>query len=200
MATASKAPTLADLTAVEQERAQAALLKKQGGEEPTSRENDALKKYQAAVEETRRLDYYRTVPKRHYQELSGRSAQVLNEQADRYDLPLRGATLDLFTVLKAFHDFLAANRLRLKQAEASAIDWREKEREEAYQLKRMDRLERQGQLMPADEVRDGHKLIVAQLRRLGDQLEQHFGPEAREMLNDTMEVIEREITAIDGDS
>ena len=47
------------------------------------------------------------LPKKIYCELSDRQVKVINEQADRYGLPIGGPTIDLYEAIKGFHDFLA---------------------------------------------------------------------------------------------
>lgn len=52
----------------------------------------------------------RSVPKRLYNQWSGRQTKVLHDQARRYGMPLEGATIDLIEVVEWIHDFLAENK------------------------------------------------------------------------------------------
>ncbi len=45
--------------------------------------------------------------------MSGRQTKVINEQAERYGIPFGGATINLPTVVRALHDFLADNAVKL---------------------------------------------------------------------------------------
>lgn len=45
--------------------------------------------------------------------MAGRQVKVVNEQADRYGLPIGGATVDLQAFVRAVHDFLAAHARKL---------------------------------------------------------------------------------------
>lgn len=166
------------------------------GEEPTTREAAALRRVEK-VEATAYLDrQLRAVPKGLYCEMAGRSHHVCNQQAKRHGLPLKGATLDLFEVIRSFHDLLAENKVRLSRSKPEA-DWRELEREEAFRIKRLDRLERERAVLPREEVRAVHQTLVRQLRSLGERLETRFGAEARGMLNDALELMRREIEVAD---
>jgi hypothetical protein len=68
-------------------------------------------------------------------------------------------------------------------------------RDERAKMARYDRLEREGQLVPREEVRAGLSRIVAILRDVGQALERQFGPAAAEMLNEALDDAEREISS-----
>ena len=53
--------------------------------------------------------------------MSGRQTKVLNEQADRYGLPLGGPVIDLPKLARALHDFLAANAKKLNTDDTALL-------------------------------------------------------------------------------
>ena len=164
-------------------------------EKTTLDEQRALRRVQAFNEQRDRDKYYRTVPKRDYVAMSGRQHKVLDEQAARYDLPLLGESVDLFALLKRFHDLFAEGRFRTDDDlddETQQTPNLEKLRGEKYRLAKLDRLERQRQLLPRRLVRELLGFNAAKLRNLGEQLQRRFGPEALDALNDTIDEIARE--------
>src|SRR4030065_190528 len=91
-----------------------ALRKVAQGEEPTPKERSALRRYEKKQEETRRWQYYASIPQKHWREMSGRQSKVLNEQAARYGIPFGGPTINLPDVARALPDFLAAQAAKLR--------------------------------------------------------------------------------------
>ena len=139
------------------------------------------------------------MPKRDYVAMSGRQHKVLDEQAARYDLPLLGESVVLFALLKRFHDLFAEGRFRTDDDlddETQQTPNLEKLRGEKYRLAKLDRLERQRQLLPRRLVRELLGFNAAKLRNLGEQLQRRFGPEALDALNDTIDEIARARPAI----
>ncbi len=60
-------------------------------------------------DEQTRWEHYRTVPAKHYKEMSGRDARVLIDQQQRWGIPCAGKVVDLAAVIKSFHDFIASH-------------------------------------------------------------------------------------------
>jgi hypothetical protein len=103
-----------DVAATAAERVDAGLAEKarariREGGTPTSRQVAALKRVEKLEEERLRWIHYRTIPKKHWREMSGRPAKVLLDQAKRYGLPFDGRVVDLPALARALHDFLAKN-------------------------------------------------------------------------------------------
>jgi hypothetical protein len=92
---------------VDRDLALAALHKRQAGVTPSRREAAALARVEAQQEEARRWAYYRSIPQKHWREMSGRQTKVLHDQAELYGIPFGGATIDLPAVARRLHDFLA---------------------------------------------------------------------------------------------
>ena len=191
---------------LDKEMAAQAYRKVMAGQQPTSREQAALGRYEKQQEEQRRWQYYAAIPQKHWREMSGRQTKVLNEQADRYGIPFGGRTICLPDVVRALHDFLATNARKLaadddddlmhSDAVSPAL---ERYREERAQLARLDRLEREGRLVPRDGVREGLGQIAALLRSAGETLQREYGTDALEILNEALEDAQREIDRLFGD-
>src|SRR5688500_9477443 len=98
---------------LDKELAAKAYRKVMTGEQPTSQERAALRRYEHEQEETRRWQYYESIPQKHWRQMSGRQTKVLNEQAERYGIPFGGRTIHLPNVVRALHEFLARNARRL---------------------------------------------------------------------------------------
>jgi hypothetical protein len=178
--------------------AAAAYKKVLAGQELTVREQSALKRFEKEKEERLRWQYYASIPQKHWREMSGRQAKVINEQALRYGIPFGGATVNLPTVVRALHDFLADNAQKLARdddllMQGGSSPALERYREERAALARLDRLEREGTLVPRDEVREGLGRIAAILRSAGDALHREFGVTAAEILLEALDDADREI-------
>jgi hypothetical protein len=196
---------VASLSSIDQRSAAEAYGKLSRGQQLTSREKTALKKFEREREEQLRWKYYRSIPQKHWRQMSGRQAKVLNEQAERYGLPIGEAVIDLPKVVRSLHDFLAANAVKLAAADdalmlGSGSPALERYREERAALARLDRLQREGQLLPRDQVRDGLGRIAATIRAAGDALARQFGNEALELLVEALDDAQAEIGKIFGDA
>jgi hypothetical protein len=175
-----------------------ALRKVAQGEEPTPKERAALRKYETKQEETRRWQYYASIPQKHWREMSGRQTKVLNEQASRYGIPFGGATVSLPDVVRALHDLLAANAVKLNGDDDALLQGDgspalERYREERAALARMDRLERERVLVRRDEVREGLGRIATIIREAGQSLQRQYGTDAAQILFEAMDEAGREV-------
>ena len=166
--------------------------------ELTNQELAALKRHEKEKEERLRWNYYGSIPHKHWREMSGRQTKVLNEQALRYGIPFGGATISLPAVVRAFHDFLADNAVKLARDDDPLMQGvgspaLERYREERALIARLDRLEREDQLIPRDQVRESLGRIAAILRGAGDSLQRRFGPEGAEILHEALADAQREM-------
>jgi hypothetical protein len=169
------------------------------GKPLSSREQTVLKRFEKDKEERLRWQYYATIPQKHWRAMSGRQTKVINEQAQRYGIPFGGRHIDLPAVVRALHDFLADNAVRLARDEddlmqGAASAALERYREERALLARLDRLEREGRLIPRDEARQALGRVAAMLRGVGDTLQRQCGAAALEILLETLDDVERELT------
>jgi hypothetical protein len=188
--------------AVDQDLALEAIAKRKRGVVPSTREQQALSRVEKRQEEQRRWDYYRTIPQRHWREMSGRQTKVLAEQADLYGLPLGGRVIDLPVLVRRLHDFLAKlgrhggkwiktlldddydaegplteslDRLRTAKAER-----------EEFNLQVLKR-----KYLPVDEIQDLFAVIASGLRQTLDSLQRQFGTEAMNIVREGIEEMER---------
>jgi hypothetical protein len=168
------------------------------GAELSAPERAALKRHEKEKEERLRWTYYGSIPQKHWREMSGRQAKVINEQAVRYNLPFSGAAINLPAVVRALHDFLADNAVKLAKddddlMQGSGSPALERYREERAALARLDRLERQQKLLPRDTAREALGRIAANLRAAGESLQRQFGPAAVEILYEALDDAEQEV-------
>lgn len=172
-------------------------------QELTHEERRALKRYEKQKEERLRRKYYGDIPQRHWREMSGRQTKVLKEQAARYGIPFGGPTVNLPAVVRALHDFLADNAIKLARADEQLLQGPnspalERFRDERAKIAKLDREERERQLVSRDEVRQNLARIATILRGAGDTLQRQFGPEAVAILYEALEDAEREIQSAFG--
>ena len=172
----------------------------------TRAEREALQRHEKAKEEKLRWQFYRSIPQKHWREMSGRQTKVLHEQADRYGLPFGGATVDLPAVVRALHDFLADNALKLARDDddplltgGTSSPALERYREERAALAKLDRLERERSLIPRDRCREALGRIAAILRGAGDALGRQFGSGATDLLYEALDDATREVERSFGD-
>lgn len=169
------------------------------GEALSDRERVALKRHEKAREEELRWKYYRSIPQKHWRAMSGRQTKVLQEQAARYGIPFDRAQIDLPSVIRAIHEFLAVNGRKLFAENSSgkhgavtspALEWY---RREKARLARYDRLERERTLLPREQVHVMMMRIANLIRCCGEDLQRRFGTEAMEILNDTLDEVARQV-------
>jgi hypothetical protein len=166
--------------------------------ELSSSERAALKRHEKEQEERLRWQYYASIPQKHWRQMSGRQAKVLIEQAERYGLPFGGATVNLPVLARALHNFLAENALKLATEEDTLMQGGsspalEQYREERAALARLDRLEREKQLIPRDQARQALGRIAVVLRSAGEALQRQFGSAAMEILTESLDDAEQEV-------
>lgn len=161
-------------------------------------ERTAVERHEKRKEERLRWQYYGSIPQKHWRQMSGRQAKVLNEQAVRYGIPFDGATVSLPAVVKALHDFLAENKHKLARDDddlmsGPASPALERYREERAALARLVRLEREGELLPRELVRQSLSKTASIIRLAGETLAKQFGESAAEVLYEAIGDAEAEI-------
>jgi hypothetical protein len=164
----------------------------------TNEERTAVKRHEKAKEERLRWQYYASIPQKHWRQMSGRQAKILNEQAVRYGIPFDGATVSLPAVIRALHDFLADNKHKLARDDdvlmvGPTSPALERYREERAAMARMSRLEREGELLPRDSVRQSLSKTATILRNAGESLQKQFGQSAADLLYEAIGDAEAEI-------
>jgi len=192
------------ISQVDRDLAWAALEKRRAGLRPSRDEARALRRIEQAREEDLRWQHYHSIPKRHWREMSGRQAKVLNEQAHRYGLPIGGRTIDLPAFVAALHDFLAANARKLAAGDdddpalagASSPNL-ERKRGEDWRMARLRRRILEHSYLPQATVHDLLARLAARIRHAGEALQRQFGPAALTILNDALTDAETEIANLD---
>jgi hypothetical protein len=180
--------------------ATAALEKRRLGQQPSSRELAALRRVERARDEVLRWEHYRSIPQKHWREMAGRQAKIINEQARTYGIPFDGASIDLPAVVAALHDFLAKNARRLAGGEHGAGSTQaqgiERYRRERARLARLERRRREGELIERDKAHEDLAHLATILRRAGETLGRRptlTGEEAQQILEDALSLYEREL-------
>jgi hypothetical protein len=101
-------------------------------------------------------------------------------------------------VVRGLHDFLAENARKLAREDDPLLQGGtspalERYREERASLARLDRLERESQLLPRDQVHEALGRIAAILREAGDALQREFGANAAAILHEALDDAETQI-------
>lgn len=158
------------------------------GEKPTRREERAFARRSKAKNRAQLRAIIAACPKGLYGEISGRGAQVLQEQAERYDLPIGGRSVDLAAVVHRFHDLIAELARNRKGRDRNGKE----EADEALKRARARLVTRQADILDGDYFHRETVIrlfgaIADQLRVAGETLDRRFGGEAQRILNDAIE-------------
>ncbi len=176
----------------DQRLAMAALEKQRRGDKPTREEAAALRRVQRAQDDALRLEHFQDIRKKEWREWSGCQDKVLNEQCQRYGIPIGSPPIVLPTVVHWLHRFLAENAHRLGQAEEADSAMEEFRRVRTERERLLLERERR-QWLSRNAVHAGHSRIASLLRGAGDALDRQFGPVARKILNDALDNCQREV-------
>lgn len=191
---------------IDQQRAGEALKKALRGEKLSAREQAALKRYEKDREEKLRWEHYESIPQKHWREMSGRQTKIIKEQAALYGIPFGGPKVNLPAVVKALHNFLAANAKKLAADDDALLGAKvsspalERFREERAKLARLERMERERLLVSRDAVREGLGRVAAVLRSAGETLQKQFGPAALEVLHEALDDAEEQVRRLFGEA
>lgn len=111
-------PTAPDARVV---RALKAKLAEAEGKKLTQAQARDVAWYDKQLAESIITDAMREIPKGVFCQMAGRQQKVIDEQADRYDLPIDGPTIDLFAAIKAYHDLITANARFIRPADDAEL-------------------------------------------------------------------------------
>lgn len=184
---------------IERQAILVALQKQRSGQTITTQERATLKRFARKREEESRWEHYNKIPQKHWRDMSGRQANQLREQEERYGLPGGGRTVCLPDFIRAVYDFLARKKHILARADdedlysAVTSPALERLREETYKLRRLERLQREGQLVDLRLMHEFHSRLGSILRGAGDRLQRRCGNEAFKIYNEALDAIDREI-------
>lgn len=118
--------------------------------------------------------------------MSGRQAKIINEQADRYGIPFAGAMVDLPAVVRALHDFLAANAKILGLHE-DVLALTKRKRTADAELAELNLQAQQGRLIDRSELQEGWSILAHLLRRAGEMLQRDYGPDAEAIIEEALD-------------
>lgn len=177
-----------------------AKLKQAKGGDLTKSEVSLVKKYDEIVAESNREDALLNLPKGIYCKLSGRQQKVVDEQAVRYGLAIDGSKIDLYQVLKKFHDILAEWGPTINELQGAEGSLRtEKLRREIELLERrsksieLDIKNKQDEFIDRNTLRVRMEWLANKLRTVSERLGKRFGADAQVLLNHALSQIEEEL-------
>lgn len=177
-----------------------AKLKQAKGGDLTKSEISLVKKYDEIVAESNREDALLNLPKGIYCKLSGRQQKVVDEQAVRYGLAIDGSKIDLYQVLKKFHDILAEWGPTINELQGAEGSLRtEKLRREIELLERrsksieLDIKNKQDEFIDRNTLRIRMEWLANKLRTVSERLGKRFGADAQVLLNHALSQIEEEL-------
>lgn len=170
---------------IDRQLAQQATEKQKRGEATTRDEREALRRWERAEEERRRWNHYRSIPQKHWREMSGRATKAINEQADRYGLPFGGKSIDLPVFVRKFHEFLAENAHALS-ARCGTGNPKDLERQRLLRAQadkaEMENNVARGKLCELDEAMRTFEFAAAVFRKAASELRTEFGDRASEII------------------
>jgi len=177
-----------------------AKLKQAKGENLSKSEESLIRNYDHEIALSVRDDVLLNLPKGIYCKLSSRGQKIVDEQAVRYDIPIDGAKIDLYQVLKRFHDILAQWGPTIRELEGEEGSLRmEKLRKEIELLERrsksidLDIKNKQDEFIDRNTLRVRMEWLANKLRSVSERLGKRFGPDAQRLLNTALEQIEGEL-------
>lgn len=182
---------------------EAALRKRSKNQKLTQREEQALKRFQNRRDEEHREKLYASMPKADYVRLSGRVHRVLDDQAQRYGLPLHGKAINLGEVLARFHDLIAQMRGRFGTGEEddSLLDGPPSDALERGRLAQAQIYEHKleqlrGRLVDRDEVLQSLGPVFERIRLASETLQREFGEGPHQLIDDALTESVNDIEAL----
>jgi hypothetical protein len=132
------------------------------------------------------------LPARDWARFAGRQLKNVRQQGRLYELPFDGDTIDIRELAKSLHDFLARNAKKLaRPGRASRTSPAlEKFRRERARLAELDRMEREGELVPLAGIQRLHNIEAELLRRAIERLELRYGADAAQLIRDTLDDVQ----------
>jgi ABC-type phosphate transport system auxiliary subunit len=178
------------------ERAILAMLAEHRGEALSGPQRADLAWYRKSESERIVEEALADLPKKIYCKLSGRQVKVINEQAERYGLPIGESTVDMYAAVEAFHDFLADNARSFGEDDDLRA---EKIRKEIAVLERRAKIldgEIKQQKSLYIEKSDLHRRLtwlVGKLNNLGERIGKIGGADCQIAVNEFLEEMATEI-------
>ena len=197
-----------------------AAAKVRAGKTLTSGEMAALKRYEKEKADEARDAVLRSCPKHVFVTMTGKPTKVVNDMGARYGLTVREKhgkrtdTVDLGVILTELFELLTGlsrNPLKALAALGFAVDDEslamagadgpslERWRAAKAVLAELDVAERRKNLVPRTTIHAAHVRLAALIRGCGAKLQKQCGPEARDILEETLDAFAREIDSLSGD-
>ncbi|MBL4701789.1 MAG: hypothetical protein JKX85_11095 [Phycisphaeraceae bacterium] len=207
--TTARPASLSD--AIELKLVARAMAKVKTGKIPTGQERSALKRHESKIEEERRWQHYATIPQKHWREMSGRQAKVLQEQAERYGIPFGSAVVCLPDVVKALHDFFSTNAKRLARpdipegidpndpdamvwaGDADPGSWLDRVRRATALQKELEYEKSKKQVVPREDIHEAFTRIAGLIESAGEKLRRRYGNDAVDAISEVLDGLEIEI-------
>jgi hypothetical protein len=181
----------------------AARAKQLKGDKLTTRETQALTRWQRELAAELRATILSEIPKGIYCEMAGRQQKVVDEFGARYDIAVDVPTINLFVVIKELHtrvsELAAAARPNLDADEEELV--KEKLRQEIGKLQRQSaglqiELDRHmDKLLAKADVQAGLEWLASRLRALGTQLHRVCGQPGVDAVNEFLDALAAEVEA-----
>ena len=192
-----------------EERARKAEEKMAAGKQPSPPELSALHAMRERERITAGDKLIRECPKKILRDRTGIRDPSLNNLAERYGVPCRGDTVNLWKILERLfklpNEFRRKGMRRISPEEATILNeegddeqWMLLLAREKFYKERDARFERHSSLLPRDLVHDAHTQWAARLRSAGHLLAKRFGNEAQTILSDALDDCARVISDVIG--
>lgn len=191
---------------LDRQLAATAMSKIQAGQVPTQQEQSALKRVEKEQEESRRWEYYKSIPQKHVLEMTGRTLHSLKNVHEQYGWKIHHKTTDLPELLTQILDWLAKNGRKVlavdRNSEAddmlvsdAASPALERYRDERAKLAKLEREEREGRLIPRDLMQETLNQYSQVLASAFERLQHTYGPEITqeltEAINEAVEIADQ---------
>lgn len=177
-----------------------AKLKQARGEPLDAAETKLVARYDKQLMADMRQELLSHCPKGVYSSLSGRDQKVLNEQSHRYKLPIGSAEINLYDLIKRFHDLLvewgpAVKELdgehgKLKMSKMKAEIEVLHRRRESLDLEIQQQQQR---FIDRGALRARLDMLAGRFRKASEILGKRFGADAQEILNSAITQMDSEI-------
>jgi hypothetical protein len=201
---------LETITPADRELWQAAARKRKAGQRPTVREQQAHTKVQAALDRAACWRYLRRILKAEWCTLVADDPRRINRVATQLGIPCLGNHLDAQAAIQHLWRLVRDNAERLAGGSdedplLAGASQELKDRYVAQQIEhlaektalaRLDRRQRESQLLSLDVIHAQHVRMAARIREAGETLQRHFGAEAYKILDDALTDFEREAESL----
>ncbi|MCX7048164.1 MAG: hypothetical protein NTX50_22110 [Candidatus Sumerlaeota bacterium] len=170
-----------------------AMQKRRDGQTLKPREEASIRKYEAEAESARRWQYYQTIPMKDLERLFGSHRKVIYEMAQRYNLSAMAASpVDLEALAHQFRDLLKRHGAAILDSEQIADIDRALKEQKLSDMKRRAQREN-GILVDGAKMVGDLQMVMRLVRQCGNILRAKYGPEASQILNDSLDAANRQL-------